>query len=325
MVNLKAALQSFIFPEMDKLVQYCHEIGVDRIGGNLRGIAGYDEKGVTLENLEAYLDRFWKVGLTVSVFSIGGLMRGRKWFEGNVRHNEGKPSEKILKTIEVLGQAGVETAALFPNFVYSDDEKERAEQDKYAVEYYRRLVEQAEKVHIKLASHQWWKIGGEGAYSRERFFAGYEAQRAFLDAVPSKYNGVLFCVGSFLSGGEDPAEAIRKFGDKITYVHARDCKAIPTEFIRWGEDVWFNWKGERTVNAMFGEGMVDWPGVIDALEDAGYKGDLMVEHIPKVLPGEDLHITTSRTGTLNNGYITTARNIAYLQGVLDAKGLREKS
>lgn len=321
---MKVAIQSFIFPDKEKFVKYCHEVGVHRIGGNLRDIREYNEKGVTRQNLEAYLNRYRRVGLSVSVFGWIRLLTregGGKWFEGKVRHNDGKPSKKKLETIENLGQAGIEIVSADPNFVYSNDEEERAEQEKYAVEYYSRLVEKAEKVGVKLMwpTHHW-----KGQQVPEPWFMwNFESEKAFLDAVPSEYHGILFCVGSFQSGGEDAAEAIRKFGHRIFYVHARDCKVVPTEFIRWGEDVWFNWKGERMVNAMFGDGIVDWPRVIDALAAIGYKGDLMVEHIPKVLPhilGDDgLPLKSS------NGYITSARNVAYLQGILDAKGLRDRS
>ena len=62
--------------------------------------------------------------------------------------------------------------------------------------------------------------------------------------------------------GDDPASAVRAFGPRIVHIHVKDAKGPP-------EDFQF---------PPLGQGEVDFPDMIAALEETGYQGYLSVEY-----------------------------------------------
>jgi inosose dehydratase len=61
------------------------------------------------------------------------------------------------------------------------------------------------------------------------------------------------------AAGSDPAELIRRYAGRIAYVHLKDFRAEPFAFLP------------------LGEGDVDFPAILDALDRAGYDGWITVE------------------------------------------------
>jgi inosose dehydratase len=82
--------------------------------------------------------------------------------------------------------------------------------------------------------------------------------------------------------GEDPADAVREFGERVWHVHFKDADpAVMAESRRQG------WHGlESTGHGVFcelGRGCVDFPAVLAALLEVGYDGWIIVEQ--DILPG----------------------------------------
>jgi len=87
------------------------------------------------------------------------------------------------------------------------------------------------------------------------------AQRV-LDAVDV---AVTFDPSHFVLHGEDVAELVRRWGDRIAHVHLKDA------FGRAGRE------GSEFHFCMLGEGAVTWPELFEALDQVGYRGPLSVE------------------------------------------------
>jgi len=107
--------------------------------------------------------------------------------------------------------------------------------------------------------------------------------RRFLDATDPDLVGVCLDTGHWTFGtGEDPADAVREFRDRIWHVHFKDCDPAVVAESRRQE-----WDGlTSTGHGVFcelGKGSVDFPAVLAALREVGYDGWIVVEQ--DILPG----------------------------------------
>jgi sugar phosphate isomerase/epimerase len=88
-----------------------------------------------------------------------------------------------------------------------------------------------------------------------------------LDRVDSDYLGVNFDSGNTLRVFEDPVEAARKLAGRTFATHIKDidpATGSPQDWTFWA-------------SAAAGSGIIDMPGVINALAEGGYDGMLCVE------------------------------------------------
>lgn len=91
-----------------------------------------------------------------------------------------------------------------------------------------------------------------------RFVHSVERAQAVLDALGQETAGLLFDVSHIVASAEDPVAWLRRCAARVERVHLRD--AVPGD-----------------LNLGIGRGQVDFPGVIGALEDAGYSGGYILE------------------------------------------------
>ena len=88
-----------------------------------------------------------------------------------------------------------------------------------------------------------------------------------MDASDPKYVRLLLDVAHFAQGGGDPAKAIRKYGDRILFLHIKDVESIaPT--------------AQSTSSYRFvelGRGRVDLPAVFGALREISFRGWAIIE------------------------------------------------
>jgi inosose dehydratase len=107
--------------------------------------------------------------------------------------------------------------------------------------------------------------------------------RRFLDATDPDLVGICLDTGHWTFGtGEDPADAVREFRDRVWHVHFKDCDPAVVAESRRQE-----WDGlTSTGHGVFcelGKGAVDFPAVLAALREVGYDGWIVVEQ--DILPG----------------------------------------
>lgn len=122
----------------------------------------------------------------------------------------------------------------------------------YNLDFYRRLIPYAEEVGIKIAIEN---IGLTSITSTP------ERLNRLYDALNSPVFTVCFDVGHCLLQGVEPAEAIRKLGARLV----DGCTHVHDNF------------GDTDAHTLPYYGKVDWEGVMKALAEIGYRGDLNYE------------------------------------------------
>ncbi|HSW42104.1 MAG TPA: sugar phosphate isomerase/epimerase [Patescibacteria group bacterium] len=107
--------------------------------------------------------------------------------------------------------------------------------------------------------------------------------RRLVDMTDPTVLGLCLDTGHWMFGtGGDPVVAVREFRDRVWHVHFKDCDPAVMEASRANE-----WSGPQSVGhgvfCELGKGCVDFPGMLAALDEIGYRGWIVVEQ--DVLPG----------------------------------------
>jgi inosose dehydratase len=126
----------------------------------------------------------------------------------------------------------------------------------------------------------------------------------FLDLTDPGFVSIVFDTGHYTYGtggsGAPAHEAIARYGDRIRHVHFKDCSDDVAARIRAEELDYFS-ALHHGLFCELGEGAVDFPAVVSALERAGFDGWIVVEQ--DVLPGMGTPLESA------------LRNRAYLRGI----------
>ncbi|WP_049992270.1 mannonate dehydratase [Natrinema salifodinae] len=161
------------------------------------------------------------------------------------------------------------------------------------LEYFlERVVPVAEEAGVKLGLHP-DDPPRESVRGVPRIINSVEAYERVLDIVPSEHNGITFCQGNFAAMGVDVPETIRRFGDRINFVHFRDVDGDADSFVETWHD----------------NGPTDMRAAIEAYRDVGFDGPIRPDHVP----------TMAGEANDNPGYETKGRlfAIGYLKGLLE--------
>jgi len=118
-----------------------------------------------------------------------------------------------------------------------------------------RVLRRAEAAGVRVALEPCW-----GTLARDRFRTEHLLSRLASDAL-----ALTLDPSHFVMTGDDVPAMARDWADLIAHVHLKDA------FGREGVD------GEEFTFLLPGEGKVDWPGLLGALDEIGYAGALCVE------------------------------------------------
>lgn len=131
--------------------------------------------------------------------------------------------------------------------------------------FLKRVLPVAEKANVKLSMHPddppLSPIRGVG-----RIMRSVENFQRLIDLVPSEMNTITLCQGNFTLMTDDLPAVIRGFGKKISFVHFRDVKGVPSKF----EETWHD------------AGKTDMLACMKAYRDIGFDGVLRPDHVPTV-------------------------------------------
>ena len=162
------------------------------------------------------------------------------------------------------------------------------------LEYFlKRVLPVAERAGVKLSMHPddppITPIRGVS-----RIMRTVENYQRLLDIAPSPMNTITLCQGNFTLMADDLPAVIRKFGQKISFVHFRDVKGVPTQF----EETWHD------------AGKTDMLACMKAYRDIGFDGVLRPDHVP----------TVEGDSNDNAGYSAFGRlyAIGYIRGLHEA-------
>lgn len=237
-----------------KLIQYCHQIGVDAVSLACSSIPSYDERGYPdLEALRMFKGEMEKAEITLSEMIIS------RWPSQEVllsRPGSEKELEALCLTLETLGKAKIETVLIYPEVDRPVSRLREEECWKGIRRFYEVLVDAAERAKVRLANHAFyhpWKIVRDT-----------RTLMRLMEENPSPYSGIAYCQGLYQMG-DDPYEAITIFSDKIFFAHARDLKKLRYP--------------HRFEEVFLGGGDIDVPKTLGLLEAIGYDGVICPEHL----------------------------------------------
>jgi len=254
--------------DISKFTEYCHQIGIKKVLLNGSFIPGYREKGyVSSKDLKDIRTKLEDGGIKIGILT-GGVLEPR------VVVGDPKKQRQFLnlcRTIEAMGENSIDTMFLGAWILEAPEDKaERAKRWQDVVRFYSALIEYAEKYGVRIATHS-----GGGRYPNGGMLGDDEALKRLLKEVPSKYNGVTYCLACSWKSRGDIYKFIRLFHDRIFLIHMQGMF----------------WLKEQPIN--------HWK-VVKVLKEVNYKGMILAEHLPKIVGETDHEIGTA----LNVGYIT---------------------
>jgi len=128
-----------------------------------------------------------------------------------------------------------------------------------------------------------------------------EIDRLLEETDPALVN-LLLDTGHAVFGGDDPLELVRRHGDRIRYVHLKDVRKDELRRVR-EDGIAMSEAWARGVFCPLGEGMVDFPRLVEALRGRGYDGWLIVEQ--DVVPDAEgrLHPDPSASARQSRAYL----------------------
>ena len=119
-----------------------------------------------------------------------------------------------------------------------------------------------------------------------------------LELAPSPMNGITLCQGNFTLMTDDLPAVIRKFADKIFFVHMRDVAGLPERFEETFHDA----------------GPTDMVACMRAYRDIGFEGVLRPDHVPTMAGDSNDAAGYSAIGRLFAiGYLKGIREAVYHQ------------
>ncbi|ABW02639.1 mannonate dehydratase [Caldivirga maquilingensis] len=128
-----------------------------------------------------------------------------------------------------------------------------------------------------------------------RIMNSIESFEKLLILVRSDYNGITLCQGNFTLMTDDLPSVIKRFRDRIFFVHFRDVKGDRYNF----------------VETLIGEGKTDLVGVMRAYVEIGYNGYVRVDHTPTLENDAEL-------GAPGYNYLGRIYTIGYIKGLYEA-------
>lgn len=113
--------------------------------------------------------------------------------------------------------------------------------------------------------------------------------------VPQEIAGFCLDTGHTFYAGMDPVETLRRYADRLDYIHFKDID--PAVFDRvMGEKIRFFEACAQGVMCPIGRGVIDYPAVKRVLEEVGYHGFITVEQErdPRSVAGSLADVRESR-------------------------------
>ena len=161
--------------------------------------------------------------------------------------------------------------------------------------FLKKVLPVAEKARVKLSMHPddppLSPIRGVG-----RIMRSVSNYQRLMDLADSPMNTITLCQGNFTLMTQDLPSVIRKFGKKISFVHFRDVRGVPSKF----EETWHD------------AGQTDMLACMKAYRDVGFNGVMRPDHVPTVEGDSNANAGYSSFGRLYAiGYIRGLRQAVY--------------
>ena len=297
-------------------IDRCAQLDTDRVSISCPSLPGFEENGYpNPASLREIKNRLEDNGLEVKDASWRllkwPLLPYRTHSRGGVTspevllNRDRRAIDAMVRMIEIVGEVGITSVLQIIDIAKPTDPVQAEACWEGLIDTYRELIPVAEANGVGIGNHTLHRLLPDGI--RERAVAsGVRLEdygsctadgwggpflvatsndlRRLVNAVPSPSNGVMLCTGMDFIGG-DMRALVMEFADKIHCCGFRDHTNL--------------WPMGREVP--LGEGRVDFPAVVAALQEINYQGIWAPEHLGQPrYPGEDLF----------------AKGVAYIRSIL---------
>ncbi len=140
-----------------------------------------------------------------------------------------------------------------------------------------------------------------------RIFSRVEDFDRLAELESSPYNGITFCQGTFAEMDADIPATIRRFADRIHFVHFRDIRGTPTNFVEVFQD----------------DGKTDMFEAMQTYKSVSFQGVLRPDHVPLLVNEMDRPQEWNAPGFnvgKATGYTMMGRlyAVGYMRGLIEA-------
>lgn len=226
---------------------------------------------------------------------------------------ENLSKEKRKEFLKLVKDNGLVISALCGDlggggFTVPENNKMKIEKSKEIIEMAKELETDIVTTHIGVVpedkNHDRYKIMQEACFALAEHADKLDAHfaietgpetsatlKGFLDSLGSKGVGVnLDPANLVMVTGDDPVQAVNNLKEYIVHTHAKDGKQLyyldPEIVYGLKKDIII--EEDSFIEVPLGEGSVDFPKYLKALEDIGYKGFLTIEREVGNNPAEDI-------------------------------------
>jgi mannonate dehydratase len=221
----------------------------------------YDKAMLGLSERDEQIEHYQTTIRNVGRAGIANL--GYHWMPNGVWRTSFATRGRGGALVSSFDAALADTEKLTHGRVFSEDEI--WENYRYFI---KAVLPVAEEAGVTLALHPddppMPSLGGVA-----RLFHSFNGFVRAMEIAPSKNHGLDFCMGCWSEMGPGVIEAIRHFASRgqIIYVHFRDVQGTVPAF----------------QECFLGEGNVDVPAAIRALQESGFAGFIIDDHVPHMV------------------------------------------
>lgn len=211
--------------------------------------------------------------------------------------------DETISTTKILSEMGCEWVVLSDALFFSDNRAARAgrirPEDGLSGDKWKNFAANA-NAYGKLALEEYGLKAVYHPHVGAFVETGAEVDRFMNDTDP-RYVNLCLDTAHSTYGGDDPIDCARRWGERLHYLHLKECDTTVLETIRQNE--WDYFKGvEIDVFPELGKGTVDFAALLTVLEEIDFDGWAVVEQ--DILPDSGL-----------NPLESAQRNLAYLQEI----------
>ncbi len=211
--------------------------------------------------------------------------------------------DETISTTKVLSEMGCEWVVLSDALMFNKNRAARAgrirPEDGLSGDDWKNFVANAD-AYAKLALEEYGLKTAYHPHVGAMIETGDEVDRFMNDTDPQYMNLCLDTAHSTY-GGDDPVDCARRWGNRLKYLHLKECDTDVLATVR--ENEWDYFKGvEVDVFPELGKGSVDFAGLLEVLKEIDFEGWAVVEQ--DILPGSGI-----------NPLESAKRNLAYLQNI----------
>jgi sugar phosphate isomerase/epimerase len=156
--------------------------------------------------------------------------------------------EQVKMTIDLAAFVGARSIRVFPG----DDKPESIDK---MVPWFKRAAEYAAEKNVYMAFENEGKEG-------EVIVGTPDMCVELAEKVGSPYFGVLYEPGNLTYGGTDYRRALEVMKNHVVHTHFKDAAPV----------------GDKVEMMHFGEGIIDFPWIVEQLDEVGYEGDFSLEY-----------------------------------------------